>query len=474
MMQSRLLNYQLALIPNPELLLIDDLVKGLSLRARHDLLEFINRSAVSQQRTIIYATNDLTILQTLKANSIWGRGEQHTWCKWPEAITNSAVYQAAAFEFVFVTSQQAEQFHQKLQQYPNHFGLVNDFQPGHVGNRIKIQVNHPDRLVDLILAAGNALIDFQIHPIHPHELPKLRSLDPCELALPDYYNGDLIPPARITLSLTQKWRALWQIGRSEWRRHFRGFWKIGNLLFSSIFTLLFLLIFSSSLQQAAQIDLALAAGAMLAAAATMSVVWGVEGLNWMTSAVIHFQADRAEVRTRPYTNISLPPLLPFDFSPLGRKGLLTGLLLGHSATAITHAALFWIFWIMLFPNPVFLIISCGFWLLLAGAAWALALFLGRFAHTSEGYLLLGILAYAGILTTTAALISTPAAVEPFTWFWPFTGYIVAFSALSSDYVNMNRVFWPLTVATVATTIIWWTAARYFLNKPPIINLEDNE
>ena len=68
------------------------------------------------QRTIIYATNDLTILQTLKANSIWGRGEQHTWCKWPEAITNSAVYQAAAFEFVFVTSQQALQFHQKLQQ----------------------------------------------------------------------------------------------------------------------------------------------------------------------------------------------------------------------------------------------------------------------------------------------------------------------------------------------------------------------
>ncbi len=69
-LENRLLSYVLALLPDPDAILIDDLTRGLSPPAQKQVWQFISSEQALRPRTIIYLTSDI---ETAKAvgDEIW-------------------------------------------------------------------------------------------------------------------------------------------------------------------------------------------------------------------------------------------------------------------------------------------------------------------------------------------------------------------------------------------------------------------
>ena len=476
--QSRLLSLLLALLPGPDLLLIDDLTDGLSMPACHEVWQFLQRILMHQECVTIYATQSLQIVHNLEADEVWFLDEKKTKSQWFGDNLPPLLSASAAFVFDFDMPKSATRFLQTIQSYPNQFGLLHSVQAGKALHTVKVFVDMADRLVNLMLAAGQSLVNIHTIPLRVDELPVgwMESSPPTVRPATQPKNEilgetNLTEPHITTLTKRQKCRVLLQISISEWRRHFRSFFGFGNILFSNLLPLGLLNILWQSLNRISLTDFYFLAAITLTSSAAMIIGWSTEALNRLAIKA-HCSKSGLSGRCvpsdakRPFSTLAL-----FDLTPTGRPNLLRGLLLGQCLILLSHACPLLLLWFFVFPTSQFLLVSLLFWLLIAIEASALAILLGKLVHSSGKGHFIGWIAYLSLLLSGMVILWVPERWEALIWFWPVIGFTEAFIRFFDPETSPIAVLGPLLPAFAVTAWLWWAAIRSFCRRPAVWQAE---
>ena len=450
----RMLGLLIALLPNPNTLLIDDLTAGLSLQAKRGIWQFILAEQKRRPRTILYATSDLEAARFL-GDEIWLLEDGQVRRKWPADEIPDALRASASFAIELKSIKTAQRFRADVEKLDCVINVR--FRGDRV---VEALVNEGDDIVTLTWMAGYDLVGFRSLPLEVDQLPdgwyqngtwkqeSNESHEEIDSALQE-----------IDLSLLQMSTAIWQIALSEWRRHFRSFWKAGNLLLTGIWILTALgLIFPlfDNLEHFLRWG-----SLLLLLSSTMTLGLGLESISRLTTVGemdTLFQPAQPSSKIRP-----LSPMVLFDLTHIGRRGLLVGISFGQFLVLMAHAwpLLFYAYAVSISFSlpPVFWAASVIFWLLTASTSLALTVLLSGMIHRPGWGLWLGWL----IWLLAVASSQLPSSWAPVVWLWPFAGYSAAFGKL----LHPEQILQPLGFALLGTLLTWFFAGRAFCSRSAI-------
>lgn len=451
----RTLQWAIALLPDPDILLIDDLADGLSLLARRQLWELIASEQTRRPRLIFYATRDLEAVRFL-AEEVWWIENGCLAAKLDLSSLPPVFHSAAALAFDFYSPSAAGQFLEKAGRAS--FVLAcRRLSP----SSIEVLVSEQYELVTLIWTAGFDLASFRTLSLKVDEtfsrtinLAVGSSLLVGDSPASPSING--VGLAR--LSARQRWVAIGEVARSTWREHFRTFWKAGNLLFSAIFLLSLIQLVISVEPVSAQFLSSAPLVLMLASGLVFGL--GLESLSRWTALGETGNLFRSARSRGPGRSFSF--LAQVDLTPLRRLDLLAGLTLGHLAVLGAHSwpVLFFLYaaWEIfasawLYPAVFFL-----FWLLTALDALALVVIIsGRVTRPRWG------LGLGWLLWFVIPVVSWLGRQAPFVWVWPFAGFSHAFTL----FPDLGQAWLPLACTGLGSGILWLGAVRSFRLRPSL-------
>ncbi|MCB9134675.1 MAG: hypothetical protein H6636_04560 [Anaerolineales bacterium] len=448
----RALHWLAALLPKPEVILVDDLATGLSPPAKRQLWQLIRTTHQKYPCPVFYATQDQEAIRALAAEIWLLDGEQVTARYRPENLPEG-LRTATGYAFTLNTPRATKEFLAGIANLP---AVQNANQ--RTPRTIDVWVQESKALVDLTWQAGFDLESFRTLP--QTEIP---------FSLPEKDNPSQSPFAlRQALrqhSPTQRpappvWPAIRILGLNEWRGHFRSFWKYGNLLFTGIYLLLVL---SGTVRMFSTPDNFIQlAPLFLLFSATLSVGLGLEAVNRLGSVgeeATLFHPARPLGADRPLSRLAL-----YDLSPTPRSTILAGLGLGQFLLLLIHnwPLLFFVWGVQeAFPrNGLFLAASLGFWGLAALFSFSSAVWLGSQLPRPGWGIPLG---WLGWLLAVMSGYGLATWGTPLTWLWPFAGLTAAFQHLAQP----AQMWLPLMMAMPGIFLMGWMAWRAFCTRPAV-------
>jgi len=448
---GRVLNLLVALLPQPDLLLIDDVTQGLSRPASRQLCHILHAEQRRHPRTVLFATASLQTAQAL-SGEVWLFDGKTVRAQWPPGTAPTEVLKTAAYRITLNTSRAAEMFCAGLATQPDFVRTYRQLD----ARTVQVLVDHPSRLLWLLQLAGRALLDFQALP---QEIDlTLIQLSMGDVALRPSSHTDsainpsqLLPLESVVKNRSMSWVAIARLAQAEWQTHFRQFWKAGNVLFSSLLLLSLLLV----ALQVFSTERWMTWGPMLLLFSSgIGLGFATESLSRLSNvaeAETLFQSARSIGPDRPGSLLAL-----YDLSKIGRRNVLLGLIGGQWLILLSHTLVFLLIWASvlttLTTDPVWLTASVLYWWLLTLDSLAVAVVVsglvhrpgwGRWAGWGSG---LVILAVAILMTSN----------QPLLWLWPYTGFTVALTQLLTEPSNALAAFG----AGVLGTIFLWSLALY--------------
>jgi len=454
--EARILSLLWSLLPDPDLLLIDDLADGLSLPARRKLWQFILEEQDRQPRTILYATQDVESARAL-GDEIWLWEGGHGFLRWTAADLPPCFYSLANYAFIMKSAKSAGAF----------YALVNS-QPWVIQcletdiKTVEVLVSDADKLVDLTRMAGFGLQDFRSLPLEIEQIATILDHSTASVESVGLPSGaGFSQGTKTTLNFRQLISAIFRIGVLEWRQHFRKFLKIFNPIITAPVLL--------SIVQIAIIlvpdrcdDFNCWSPALLLPSSTMVLGIGIHAISQLISTgetATLFQKAQPRNRARPFST-----LLVYDLTAIGRRGLLLGMVSGQYLVLMTHS---WpLLLLLLGVEYVYVLdlslLATGFlyWGSTSLAAMALAVILGSWLKHPGTGIWLGWILWP--ILSLSSLFS-PAILDPYSWLWPFTGFTIAFRELD----NLRLSSMPLGLAVMGTLILCIMATAVFYSRSAV-------
>lgn len=446
--QRRVLAWLMALLPKPRMMVVDDLAKGLSQPAQQSLWQMMRRSLEKMETTVLYVTDDLETVREL-GEGVWFLGE--------DGVMREVVFPAgwktwASYSFTLFNKVDIELFIREIQEeakileIPVFYDVPSDL-------CVRVLVHDAGVMTDFVRATGQWVADFASEPLLLGNLPAGWE---AQLVL-----GQEVTVPTVTVEAQtshQRWQAVWQVALTEWRYHFRSFWKAGNLIFSALYQTLFLLMAVQGSQSSPELA-PLLLGLALASSALFSTAWLPVVLGrWRLPSQSAY--DKASARWLVGA--------PFVLVPAGRKRLLGGVYLGHFLLTGVHAILF----LGLFSwgysgTPRTVLLAFIGWLLLTGFGLTFGLFVGQRWPWPRQSQIVGPLLYFLLLVSIASLNRLPRASWPLLWWWPPAGLMDAWEGLFPPHeLVFSTVAVPLILAIGLTSALAWLVWRRFKQLKP--------
>ncbi|HSH04924.1 MAG TPA: hypothetical protein VLL52_20590 [Anaerolineae bacterium] len=330
------------LLSGAEGLLLLNLGKRLGAAAQKVLWQQI-RFAQSLGRTIFLATDDIQAVRAL-ADEVWWLGDE------------GDVRRRAAVKDLPASWHEAMRYGLTCQnvRLANYWlaKIKNDFKPvtceilPATPNIIYVTCREKDDLWHLLRVMGRAVSRFETLSI---DLADMMSEVEVEQAVEPIELVDREPMEEGSKgALAQNgWVVVRNLALVEWRRHFRSFWRGGNLLFSMIYSLGILELLFVSIDLFETEKWYLITGAIALLLPLGLVGWGVEAFfRWLDM---------------PAGTFSLVQY--YQLWPIPARRLWLGLYSGHLLVLMTHSVVLFLFWLLIFYyDPIFLLISAVFWL----------------------------------------------------------------------------------------------------------------
>lgn len=329
---ARLASLLLAFLHRPELVLVFELTAGLTVPAGQALWSRLVQLWRQEGSRLVYVTADVGLAGRLPAGELWLANGDGVGQRWPFDQLPPLWRSPRHYRFEFQTGQGAESFMAKLEQDP-----AGTFCRRLAPCQVQIISDNTTSLVDLTLMAGLSLARFETRPVTLADLPL--AVEGEKMSLPKAI------AAKQLVSGRERWAAMAQIARYQWRWHFRQLWGLGNMILSAPLNLIFLLPI---------IQLGRLHGAMVVCAAAMSLVWACPA-------------------GQPYFAQVVPFWRQLYRGPAADLGLGYGL--GQLMLALVHNGLFWLGFGLLWPNQ--LALAGLWWLVAVGLALLLAVAVGR-------------------------------------------------------------------------------------------------
>ncbi len=450
----RLLHWLTALLPDPDVVLVDDLAVGLSPSAKRQLWQRMQASQEDRPRTIFYATRDLEAVRSL-GDQVWliENGQVQA-CYQPETLPET-LRTTTGFALTLKTARAAEQF-------CNQASTLSFVKTSRLSsaNTVEVWVQEAKNLLDLTWSAGFDLIGFESLPQPGDASFWLDAMKPDDKQPPSVFlnadNANIRPPSLPAHPL----QAVFSLALNEWRGHFRSFWKAGNLLLTSIYLL-------TALSGCIQMfntpgDFLRLAPLFLLFSATLSFGFALESINRLGSAgeeTTLFQPAQPVSATRPLSRLAL-----YDLTPTRRGTVLTGIGLGQFLLLGIHnwPMLIFIWGVQLsFQQALFFLgVSFVFWALTAFVSFSGAVWVGARLSRPGWGTPLGWLGWFLAIVSGYGLASLG---QPLTWLWPFAGFTAAFQRLA----HPEQALLPLFLSLLGTGVIVWGAWRAFLKRPAL-------
>jgi ABC-type multidrug transport system ATPase subunit len=421
----------IALLPDPDVLLIDDLTRGMSLSASRKLLQFLRSEQTIHPRTVFFATGELEVAQTL-GDEIWWIHEGRVKARWEKGYLPHLLQSTSCFLLELKSSQAAREFYEEVRKAAS----IHDCQ---LKDRKSVVVYVKDfqDLVTLTWKAGPRLERFSTMAIDMDGL--------CEL-FPDFelgYSPSVIQtPAESlecqrseqrqenqttkTLKDYREIQPMLSFAQSEWRRHFRGFWKFFNVIFTLLYSLVMLEI-------VVQKGIDLGSFVHFAYGFLMMVTVFIPGLGMEGVSRLVGRGQMSTLFQKPELVDARHPLSPLLFYERmgGKRGqIFMGLMLGqfciHLAHSLSMLLYIYLVWVK-FPNaPWLAAASLGIWVMMTITSQALTICLGIKFRRSGWAKWLG-WCVSLILFLTGLLLPVNL---PLLWLWPYTGFRAAFERLA--------------------------------------------
>ena len=468
---ARLLGLSLALLPDPDLLLVDDVTQGLSLIAKRRLWQFLVEEQRRRPRTVVFATRDLEAIRALGGET-WlienGRIRQ----QWISDALPASLFQSAAYRIELKTPLAARRFSHDVTAVP---GLAQSCQSID-STTVQVVVDQSTGLLPLIQMAGRDLADFRMAPLEAEYL--LVHWQPDETWQPDIQSTNLVrlspraraeteprsdyrrSPRRSRLrTWQQRRRAIGLIALAELRAHFQRFWKTGNLVFSSIvlvtvLSVLLRVVDTDRFLTWASIALLLPAGMALGFAAS-----SIGRVSTASGAETLFEPAQPFGVEQPMSLLAW-----YDVTSIGRMGLLSGIALGQLVITLCHTLLFLLLWMLVLVSLNqgigLMLASLGLLLLTVIDSLALAVVISRFIRRP------GWSGWVGWLVGGATLLVIavrPIVAQPLAWLWPYAGFAVAFERLPDPVAALA----PFGLALAGTLLLCTVALRSFMAAPAV-------
>lgn len=457
---GRLLNLVLALWPDPDVLLIDDVTRGLSLPAQRQLCRFILEEQQRRPRTILFATRDLHVAQTL-GGEVWlfDRGQiLHHWQ--PDELP-AQIFQSSAYEIDLKSPTAAHSLRDALMAQPKY---VRDAQL--LGTTmVRVIVDRTDQLLNVMQIAGRDLLDFRARPLEADYLLTQWPASRTASSTATRETVEFEPATRLShkrsrsLTWRQCWRGTWHLARAEWRTHFRRGWRAGNILFSS---LLVLMVMQVMLQRFELNQLTSWVPFVLLLLSSLILGLAGESIHRLTQVAESetlFQSARPLQATSRFSLLAL-----YDQTPIGRTSVLLGVAAGQLGILLAHSIIPLVAWgiIVAYAGqgwPV-LIAGVAYWWLTAVNSLAITVLISGLVRRPGWNVWLGWLLWPSI-SLTGLLGGNN---QPLMWLWPYIGLIAAFQHLSTAPAVALVAF---GLALLGTTALCILALRSFKRRPAI-------
>ncbi|HLF25891.1 MAG TPA: ATP-binding cassette domain-containing protein [Anaerolineae bacterium] len=451
---SRMLNVVCALLPDADVLLVDDVTGGLSMPAQRQLCQFILEEQRRQPRTLLFATRELFVAQAL-GGEVWLFDHGEVVQQWQPGELPTALFQLAAYHIELMTPAAAHQLNNRLAAQPDFVRSVQQVD----ARTVRVVIDQASSLLCLVEMAGRSLLNFHALPLEADDLltqwqaagkESTHSIPAAAVSIGDRQTASA--PHEIK-SLQQPWQAIRQLMLAEWRTHFRRLWGFGNIVLSGV---VILSMFQLILQE-------FSLGRL--------VTWAPLGLLVSSNLALGFAAESAVYLTRvadvetlfePAQTISamsrLSLLALYDLTPIGRVSVLLGLVLGQGLVLLCHAVMPLVCWIIVLTaieqGWELIISSIVFWSFTAIDSLALAVWVSQFVHRPGWSRWLGWFLWLSVTLTIAVASSE----HPITWLWPYAGFTVAFRNLFTQPI---LVFAPFGMALLGTLVLCALALRSF-------------
>lgn len=410
------------LATDPDSLLLIGLGDGLSQSAQQQLGQYIHAAQQERPRLIFFVTRNLNAIHSL-ADEVWQIENEQVTQKWKTADFPAHLIPSVRYALTFSSRKTAVSFHEKITSAPHEFGLLDCTIASDNPCTRNLSVTDKRKIASLVQMAGHDLVTFRT-------MRQPLTVDSEELTSNDWQSTINKPSAKAAFAIAQ----------SEWRRHFRSFWRGANVLLSNILVLGMAL---GTLQVFGQISTTswlLMIGITLLMSAAMPIGWGIEAMyQWR----------------KKWNGLSYVQLLP-----LAPITLWSGLIGGQVLILLTHMAVFLSIWIVAFAdNAAFVGISILFWGLMAVNALTLIPLLACIPRTTNQAWAVGWGAFAAIIFSGAALNQIPATYWPLAWLWPFTADLIALAQAAAISPIHLRI--PIALSLL-TSVLWgWIGIRSF-------------
>lgn len=451
--ENCLLSYLVALLPNPDAIMIDDLTDGLSLPAKRQMWQFILAEQSRHMRTIVYVTRDPEAAQVV-ADEVWLMDMTGVRRKCLKSELSQVLMPVTTFAFEFKNRAAAHYFQQRVINNSESLGVLsNHLQSDGVTLRLQVKEG-PSSLLDLMLLMERDLANFAVIPSKGENLWETK--DAHQKEQEDLYGNLKILMSKNLQKTSPSWSALIQLALSEWRRHFRRFWRAGNLIISAVYILTILSVVAGDIEGSVSGFLQYASLGLLFVAA-MVVGFGTEGFGRLAITAemdTIFEPARPPGRERPFSLLTF-----FDTTSVTRVGLLIGLCLGQLLVWGTHMVLFVVLWCWLMttlPSWWFAFGSLLIWLLSALDGLAIAILLGCLSRRPGQGVVIGWVGWFFIVSSVGPLSSLE---NPLLWLWPFVGWTNSLYHL----LEPARFWPPFLLALMGSGVLWvwavWTFSR---------------
>lgn len=459
--------FLLALLADPDVLLIDELTNGMSLPAKRKIWQFLLSEQSVRPRVIFYVTEDLESIQVL-GDEVWLLVDGEVKAQWPISRIPSGLYSTAGFLLELKTKAAAQDYYEHVRYLEFVRSCIY-----RAPFAVEVYVSDFKEIVTLTWIAGMQLARFSTIPVTIDRLVTqlLASELPVQVASTSIASE--IPQTDVQLpcslqsheqgltrfsSLRRTAKAILSIAVSEWHRHFRSFWGYFNVVFTSLCLLIVLtVVFHSSHIR----DFSRLAPLFLLTSAALNIGLGLESVGCLVgtgSMGTLFQPPRPPDAIHPLSLLSL-----YDLTGIARWKILAGLALGqilvlgvHSWPLLLYA---WGAKTLLPQVSGLLIVIFCVWILMALATLGLTIRLGTWLRRPRWGIVIGWLAWGAVILSGYILPDS----FPYFWIWPFKGFKVAIERL---FDGASAVA-PFIFALLGTVLLCVMAIRSFVVLPAV-------
>lgn len=444
--QRQTLALQAALLTQPDILLLDDMTRGLTPGAARQLWQTLRQAGEKRPFSIIYYGHDP--LAVIFLPDVWQLNADQGWQRYTNATTVSAL---VCYTFTFARPALAHQFAQKLEALAAKKGehTQHDLQ----GETIVFTLRETAvSLLNLLVLAGRDLHSFNQRPAETQAT-----------FFAVQYQETVVSTPLPALNWA-KWRtAVFHIAAAEWKRHFRRVWYWANLILSAFYIILLWLL-AVVLWEQKGMPLTEAAQIPLLFSSSLTIILAAEAFGrW-------FHTAQAEVLFHPAEAVGvrqpLALLAQQEMGLLRRGSILWGIGAGQLLVWGSHMVVFLLVWGLLqpaLPSIGWSVAALVLWLLLALDGLAVGMLLTLLTRRLHWRTAVGGLGYVGVAFSFLYALRDGWHGQAVLWLWPFVGWPAALLRLA----DTSNGWSPLGFGLLGSVVLWVTAVYTSHRRPAV-------